>query len=210
MLAVMLLFISPEKVNAETVFPTFEEELQLLHYPGQDKTCLNDGTYILPRNSSFSNVKSSNSKVAEFWGEKDKYGNVTLEYHVKKAGTTTFTFTIKIGNEKRDYKMDVSVSTYKNPVKTFKVGKKNYAKNFKKISSMAIDNKISGKIQIKPTKGWKIVTIKKATLGKYDFKFRKLKNGKKYTFEPFSQLIVICQNKKTKVKESVFLQVGYP
>ena len=97
---------------------------------------------------------------------------------------------------------------YVNPAKTFKIGKKNYVKKFKKAEQYWKNSKkISGKLVVKAKKGWKITKIRKAG---YNITPKKIKNGKKVTLtgkNPQS-VVVTFKNKKTKQKiELVFVVI---
>lgn len=198
-------------VQAAEKFPTVPKTKTLLYYPSMPDGKFDDSTFVWGGVVyNISNLKSSNPKVATLKNLSDDY-NTAIDIVLKKAGTTKVSFTLTKGKESKRYTVKVTVHKYENPVKAFKIGKKNYAANFKKKSYLFSAKKISGKITITAAKGWKVKKIQKNSINnKGTQKFTTLKNGKNYTFTPFSQLIVTCQNKKTKVVEKIFLQVGQP
>lgn len=127
-------------------------------------------------------AKSGNTAVATV---KVQNGS-TLMVTAKKAGKAKITCTV--GGKKKSFTL--VVKKYKNPVKTFKVGGKNYASKFKKARDYYGGHK-AGKLTIKPASGWKLVSI----YGDGG----KVKNGKK--IDKFGFYQVELKNKKTGVVE---------
>ena len=91
---------------------------------------------------------------------------------------------------------------YANPVKTFKVGSKNYASKFNKdyISVLYDQEKLSGKLEISPNKNWKLkkIWLSKARTSKV------VKNGDKISGYGVRATL---KNTKTKVTEDIELDV---
>lgn len=119
----------------------------------------------------------------------------------KKAGKTTLTLTIKVGNSVREYSCKLTFQKYQeNPVKSFKVDKKNFSSAFspKKVKVAANgeiprpattkkqslklkkkQNKV--KINVKLKKGYKLKSIRRSD------GFTKIKNGKKYKLQKWEK-----------------------
>lgn len=147
-------------------------------------------------------VLSSNSKVASL--KKNKNGRIT-EYLVrtKKTGRATLSFRAKnVGDEEYvDKTIEVTSKKYVNPVKTMKIGKKNYASRFKVRPAYYQGKKISGKVSVKPGKGWKVSSI-----WFYDYSKKKdklIKNGRKITLGKGDSLFVWLNRKGTDINEWV-------
>ena len=73
-------------------------------------------------------AKSSNEKVIKVNAQ-----NNYVQLGTQKKGKAKVTFTITKGESVKKYKMTVNVINYSNPVKSFKVGSVEYAKDFKKL-----------------------------------------------------------------------------
>ena len=125
---------------------------------------------------------------------------------VKKAGTSTLTIKVtdKSGHVHK-YKSTVKVYKYKNAFKSFKIGKKQLRTKFKKYTNAWFDyGKLkSGKINITPASGWKLVSIKyEAYIGDKHYK-KTIKNKSKINLDKNGdyEITVKMKNKKTGLKE---------
>ena len=173
------------------------KKIKTLYYPKQ-KSTLYTGNCVWVANEGDYEINMEKSSIADpsILKLKEDYGLYAI---IKKAGTTTITLvaTPKGSKEEQTYKIKVVAEKYVNPLKTFKIGKKNYVKGLNK-SEVCIKNtkKISGKLVVKAKKGWKITKIQKTG---YNIKPKKIKNGKKVTITgkiPQAVLVTV-KNKKT-------------
>lgn len=152
-------------------------------------------TYAFISTKNLTKAKSSNPKVLEVLNCENK----VLSLRTKKAGTAKLTY--KEGGKSKS--VTIVVKKYKNPFKVFKVGKQNCAKQYKHQcfgETKSVQNGcISGKLVIKPAKGWKIKVI-----NAYGFGMKKMKNKSKVRSNT-STIQVLMQNKKTKVIQRAYL-----
>ena len=142
----------------------------------------------------------------------------------KKAGTTTMTITIRVGNSVKEYSCKLTFLKYQeNPVKSFKVDKKNFASAFNpkkarvlaegeiprpvkaKKQSLKLKKKQNKvKINVKLKKGYKLKNIWRGDLNK------KIKNGKKYKLQKWEKKdfwVYVEYLDKTNTVRSLLLQV---
>lgn len=157
-------------------------------------------TYGYAGNSAIKSAKSSNKKVATVKADNSslKYGYSQLAVSLKKAGSTKLTFKYKGKKHVVKYK----VYKYKNPVKTFKVGTKNYASGFRSTPDCSPARVVYGKVKVKPASGWKLKGIS-ACLEKGGVKA--VKNGYKIKKGALSNMWATLVNKKTGLEQSVDL-----
>ena len=156
-------------------------------------------------NKSITKASSSNKKVATV--RANHYGDhYTLGVTIKKTGTTKITY--YFGGQKKTVKY--TVKKYTNPVKTFKVGSKNYASLFapkalkwgsEYAMGLSTAKSFSGKVNIKAAKGWK---INKIWYYKNNKKLTFIKNGKKVS----KTIYVYVSLKRGKQKEILYLYAG--
>lgn len=144
-------------------------------------------------------VKSSNKKVATAKVVSFSYDGGSFSYILitkKKAGTTKITYTMAGKTKTVTYR----VVKWKNPVKTFKVGSKNYASKFKKKASVPGTGDLVGQtVKVKAAKGWKVQKIYVYT---DTGSVKNVKNGKKLP-SGTHQVMVQLKNKSTKAVEVV-------
>ena len=190
--------------------------VQTAYVKGASNSPCNNIYYYSLENSGKkpSNVKSSNSSVltaevmttgGQTYGSYKVPKSYPLVVHLKKAGTATLTFK----HAGKSHKVKFVVKNYENPVKSLKVGKKNYASlfNVKNITMRSradlypVNTKSNpkGKVSVKAKKGWKLVSLKSG--------ITTLKNGKSKA--NLNQLDLEFLNKKTKVVESFHVQMPY-
>ena len=121
-------------------------------------------TFTYPPNSGEvqGKVSTSNSKVLT---AKNNYGNLNLS--IKKAGTATVSYTIRDydKNKKVKVKDTVKIYNYTNPVKSFKIGKKQLASKFKSSPFCSTSKGLKGKLSVTLNKGWKLISIRQAASG---------------------------------------------
>lgn len=140
-----------------------------------------------------------------------KYDYMT-DYNVTvtalEPGSGKLTVKVWKNGTKKTYKINVKVVKYKNPVKSLKIGSKEYAKKFK-------NNDILGnvkfpvskkKISIKPASGWKVKSI--VAYAGPEQNAVKAKNNSTFNFkkwEPVRNILVTLENKKTKAVQQLFV-----
>ena len=121
------------------------------------------------------NITNSNPNVLDFTykrnsseGDEDGEYYGTIKYTLKNYGTACVTYRdysispSTPGRVVTDVTENIRYAKYANPLKTFKIGKQNYAKNFKKQPYARIkSSKLKGKIKVVAKKGWKVVQIRK-------------------------------------------------
>lgn len=154
-------------------------------------------------------VSVSNPAVAELIKKKmDSESETYYVIHVKKAGKATITVKAKEPNAGDETyvtkKIPIHCVKYVNAIKSFKIGKKEYKKKFKKVDYFWQQKKVAGKLNIKVKKGWK---IKKIWFYNYaDNTQKKIKNGKKITLKKNTAVIVWVKKKGKNV--NMYYQVG--
>lgn len=193
----VMCLVPPVEAAASTKKPFFPEIMEFNYF--KKSKDLNTEHWVFGDegvNYKITNVKSSDKKVMVaskvFDGE---YSMIKMK--AKKPGKTTITFKAKIGNKTYNYKVKVKVVNYTNPLKSFKIGKTDYASKFSHTfyHRRSGKKKIAGKLAIKPNPDWKV-----AALYTYDFKTGKeknVKNNKKITLKKNQSLVIHCINKKT-------------
>ncbi len=146
---------------------------------------------------SFSDPSVASCKVETDRDRKSRETSFTIEeIKSKKAGTTTMTITIRVGQSVREYSCKLTFKKYQeNPVKSFKLGKKNFASAFSpkkaKVRANEVMNPARAKVQtlkvkkkqkkvklsVKLKKGYRIKNIWRYSYSKCCF--NKVKNGTK-------------------------------
>ncbi len=113
------------------------------------------------------------------------YSDGFFEICPMKKGVARIKITFKKHGKKYVYRSRIRSEKYKNPLKRFKIRKKNIAKKFKKGTFYQSKFKVKkkDKINLKARKGWKIKKILKVTYkpGKKT-KVKKIKNKSKIKF----------------------------
>lgn len=150
------------------------------------------------------NLKNSNPDVVKAYIDKN-IGNVW--FTIRKPGTAKISFRYK----GKKFTQTVSVVKYENPCEWFKIGNKDYNKCFKKTRYYSLNGKkdLTGTINIKAKKGWKLKKIK--TLNMYDGE-KKVKNRSKIvvsTKGTGTAVYAYFKNVKTGVEQWVCLGYGY-
>lgn len=157
-----------------------------------------------PKVSAIKSLKSSDSSVARPYI--DKTGKIRV-YFFKKPGKAVISF--KVGNQ--TLKSTVTVKPYSNPLKTFKVGKKNFVSKFNTTTEynyFRTSDLKNQKVSIQAAKNWKISSIEmKYGSGSYKVSSRKTKTNfsKKVTFDGDADYIIITLY-HTKTKAYVTLE----
>lgn len=140
-------------------------------------------------------VKSSNKKVISVSISEDRSEVIQ---RVRKPGRANLVIKAKSKNRTYKIKQTLVVRKYKNPVKTFKVGKKDYASVFKNRMVHSIKGKaaIKGKLSIVPQKGWEISEI---VLDNFKNQvYRSIRNNRNINLKRGQNSLSVCfQNKQT-------------
>lgn len=156
-------------------------------------------------NAKITGLKNSNSKVIEVTASEDaSYPH--LEIKLVGEGTTKISFQYA----GKTLTQKITVRKYKNPCKLLKIGKTNYAKCFNKSGHYNHNKRtknVTGKITIKPKKGWKLKKIEVFNI--FDG-VKKVKNNSKVTLSikgTGTGLYAYFKNTKTGVVQR--LELGY-
>ena len=162
-------------------------------------------TYNLYKGQVGFGLKNSNSKVIEVTAsEDDMYPHVEIKLIGEGTTKISFQYAGKTLTQK------ITVRKYKNPCKLLKIGKTNYAKCFNKSGHYNHNKRtknVTGKITIKPKKGWKLKKIEVFNI--YDG-VKKVKNNSKVTLSikgTGTGLYAYFKNAKTGVVQR--LELGY-
>ena len=142
-----------------------------------------------------------------------------MKYTSKKTGTATVTYTMGYTNDSGDAVVENVTETHKvvkytRPIKSFKVGGKNYASKFKKTPQVNAKSSLSGKVAVKAASGWKVKKIRQVNsrfASGEGIPQKKLKNGGKVNIgkSDSSAIEVICYNTKGKYYSSVVLAPNF-
>lgn len=161
---------------------------------GINTICVYDPAY----SDKLSGVKTSDKTIVRIL-HKDTN---TAVFELRKPGKATITYKFN----GKTYTHKLVVRKYANPVKTFKIGTKNYATKFKKYSSAQITAKLAGKkVKVTPAAGWKLKYILVAN----DKGEKHVKNG--YTFKKGDEMVdAILKNTKTGVEQAVLIYRSGP
>lgn len=151
-----------------------------------------------PKASAIHSLKSSDVSVARPYI--DKMGKIRV-YFFKKPGKAVISF--KIGGQ--TLKSTVTVKLYANPLKSFKVGDKDFTSRFHTTTEynyFRTSNLNNQKVSIKTAKGWRISSIEmRYGSGSYKMSSRKAKTNfsKRVTFDGNADYIIITlYHPKTK------------
>lgn len=215
-----------------TAIPTMADELKFIKTSNGD-IYENSGTYKKPYleplrsicinkfyiDKPIHKVTSNNTKVVSFSKTKDPY---TDRLNINGPGKAL----IKADNEALTY---VNVTNYKNACKSFKIGNKEYAKKFKNkpIIGLGIkrNKKLTGKVNVKPAKGWELINLGLTSNSKidtmfYSDTFKIIKNKSNITLNGWNDrnyfnaknfmLSATFRNKKTKEYSYAVIFSGHP
>lgn len=181
-----------------------------------DKSCAN----ILFSDSKQDNMdvisfKSSKPAVAKTFVTKDYTYKVKDNerkrggFYLKKPGTAKLTMTYRLNNKVKKMVINLKVIKYTNPLKTFAIDGKNYAKVFNKVTVYGPSYKIipkagdTYKFAVKPKKDWKVTSVKT-----YESK-KQLKNAKKITLPKDGTTIEVKVKYKNKKIENLDAFYGF-
>ena len=167
-------------------------------YLGSDYVPISNAT-----SGKITKLKNSKPSVAKVSVINEKY----LLVRPKKVGTTKVSFYIA----KKKLSTKITVQKWENPCKVFKIGNKDYAKNFIKseqFNSERHKKDITVKIKITPKKDWKLLRIERMTA--YE-PIKKIKNNSKIKLSikwTGTGIYAYFKNIKTGVRERVYFGYG--
>lgn len=211
MACVLVIPVLPVTEVKADYMPTLNKNMTLVYY--QKEKWLNDTYVALPLNVkdtdkvTLSKVKLSNSKVLKVKVEKFGDAHHYLVLTTKKAGTSEISLDAKVNGKTHKIKCVVKVIKYKNPLKSLKIGSKNYASKFKNSESPTWSSsgtdKIKGKLNIVPNKGWKIskIVVRNTSTGKG--KVIKNKTNIDMSKAGVDVLEITVKNSKTGLKHTI-------
>ena len=152
-----------------------------------------EGVYF-PKGTKLSKIKVSKKAIKVKKTTID--GLPYLSIKAKKAVKGKLSFTAAFKGKKQNYKVTVTAVKYKNPFKSFKIGKTDYAKKFNKdTTTFYLKKGVSGKLSIKMNKGFKLDKL---------WLFEKvIKNNSKITLDEGSMISVSYFNKKLPKNNNV-------
>lgn len=137
-----------------------------------------EGVYF-PVGTKLSKIKVSQKSIKVKKETRD--GIPYLSIRAKKAVKGKVSLTAAYKGKKQNYKIKVTAVKYRNPFKSFKIGKTDYAKKFKKEAvTFTLKKGVSGKLSIKMNKGFK--------LDKLWIDERPIKNNSKITLDEGSMI----------------------
>lgn len=188
-------------MNAQAAAPKIEKNLYFRlyqPYSGSAYVSISNAT-----SGKITKLKNSRPSVAKVSVKNEKY----LMVEPKKAGTAKVSF--YFAGKKLSTK--ITVQKWENPCKVFKIGNKDYAKNFIKseqFNSERHKKDITVKIKITPKKDWKLLRIERMTA--YE-PIKKIKNNSKIKLSikwTGTGIYAYFKNIKTGVRERVYFGYG--
>lgn len=195
----IMCLVPPVEASAASKKPYFPPSISMSYYPKAGKSANRISWGISDENGDdlvgkITNLKSSNKKVVTVY--KSTWG-LGIAMEAKKAGTTTITFNTKIGTKTYSHRCKITVTNYQSPIKTLKIGKKNYASQLSDINYIDLDGvkNLKGKLSVAMNKNWKINNMY-IWDSKTD-KSKKAKNNKSIELKKNQSLWISCYNKKT-------------
>lgn len=209
LLAVVLCVALIPAGEAQAAAPKFDKKVTMRVYKSKKTTSQKDIYVQLPNyQGKITKITSSNKKVVTVVNPT----NNSFSLKPKKPGKAKVTF--QYGKKK--YTITVQVKSWENPCKTFKIGKKNYVKNFNASRRyyLSKQNKdITGTINIVPQKGWKINEIYVFGMGSVKNKSKVTIHGGRYTdgdpsIATYYYVRADFCNKKTGEIVSLILEFG--
>ena len=175
-----------------------EEKFGYINSSSYEITKPKTSYYLLPSSDNGQCVKKSlkiisGKKYATVKLQKlDKKLNILLT--PKKPGTVKFSFKYKENGKITSHTLKAKIVKYVCPVSKVKFGKSNLTKKYKTAFFCGIKwKKKTGKLTVKPKKGWKLDNIYYFD-GKKD---KRIKNGSKITLKKGGFLSIMLSNKKS-------------
>lgn len=186
-----------------------KEEMSEFWFNFYDASGQGEEWVIFPRGTKLSDFKTSSKNVTLSMEKKEYQGktNPYLVIRTKRAGNSRIRFTAKLGKKSVRYKATVQARRYRSPIRTLKIGKKNYASLFKDFDrDQNLTGKISGKVNVKTNKGFKLTGMMIVRDDEECFSID-VENGQKISMGPGESLIIVCFNKKYKCYDDVILGI---
>ena len=154
--------------------------------------------FFTPKNSKgkYTSVKSGNEDMLQAYSSSS-----STELLIKKPGTTTVYYKLN----GKSYSFKVKAVTWQNPVKSFKIGSRNFANKFAKNGEQGgvLLKRLKGAVKITPASGWRVLRIvAHGELGSVDAK--KIRNGAKLLAKQnVSSVDAVLYNASTGAVETV-------
>lgn len=154
------------------------------------------------KKSEIKNLKSSDKSVTL-----EKQDGYIVAYYKNKAVKATITCTVK--NVK--LKTTLTVKKYSNPLKTLKIGSKNYTSKFNKTDEFELKSAVKNqKLSVQLNKGWKITLVSIYNNKSKYYNVDGNKFSKKVSLgKGYSSVYITCENEKTGVEESIVLYTHF-
>ena len=202
-LAVLLLFnmvvnVAPS-VTVHAQAPNIQKNVKCWLYNNQESTLPGYLPIQNPtKNGKITKIKNSRPSIAKISAGVSNY----LVIKSKSVGTTKVTFLYA----KKKLTTKITVAKWESPCKEFKIGKKNYAKNFEESGQYNLNKQKkekNEKIKIIPKKGWKLLKIERGTLDGR----KKIKNNSKVNLSTAmtgTGIEVYFKNVKTGEKRKLY------
>lgn len=204
-LAAVLVFFMVIQVTPSAVVhaaaPKIQKNLKFWLY---DKVQSSPYVYLQnpAKKGKITKIKNSKPSVAKVSAGSGAYLIVTP----KSAGTTNVTFQYN----KKKLSTKITIVKWESPCKEFRVGKKNYAKDFEKSGHYNLNKQKKNKnekIKIVPKKGWKLAKIERFTMNS---PAKRVKNNSKVNLSAGGTGTgIYVYFKNTKTKEMRRLYFGY-
>jgi len=206
----IMCLVPPVDAQASSKKPTLAKTREMTYYPKTSVYWNQSYLELLQNNKSvkgwtISRIKSSNTKVLTV--KKSSVKNSSgVEITAKKAGKAVVSFRAKKGKNTYSYKCTVTVRKYTNPIKTLKLGNKNYRSQFANYDYFNLNSKktVKGKLTVSAAKGWKLKEIQL-----YNSKTQKAKTIKNKSTVSLKNktntLWLTFTNTKTKRNTVIFL-----
>ena len=150
--------------------------------------------------SSFKATGKAYAKISYNYNASEKLTYITTE--PIKPGKASVSFKYKWKGTTKKYTFRFVIEKYVCPVKTFKIGTRNYTSAFKTDFKKSISKKVSGKVNIKAKKGWTLESIAFTNNGQY----KEIKNGTKVTLTKDAKVMASFRDAKGEYST---LQVAY-
>ncbi len=162
--AVFILALCPVTSYAASKAPTLRDAKSTIYFWVTDNDNSNLILYLdnIKKGDKLISARSSNTKVATVQ-PKIFTQKITKENYVrltrKAKGSTKITLKIKRQNKTYTTSQNVKYLKYSNPVKSFTIGNKDYAKLLNKNFNSTIKTSGKKKVTVKGMNGWKVLWL---------------------------------------------------
>ena len=151
-------FAAPEVAKAESVLDSYTDEVQARFLYDNSSPCM-----AYEKGAVIEDLKSSDESIVTVEADCKINGDDDHDYIFLdtkgKAGKVDITFKYTLDGSTRDYDIQYKFVKFSNGFKSFKIGKTEYAKNYKSTFYFVPKKMKSGKLSIKANKGWTLDKI---------------------------------------------------